>query len=581
MGVPVVTGWAASDTAAGLMATIGGFTALYGSALPYLYRARRLALIAASLAFAVGTGIWAAAVVWVGVLVVVLIAMAATLLCNALAVGPPGAYMIALACAVGTAMHAEHLPPWHTGLLVLAGGGFAWLVHMSGALLWLRGPEKSAVAAAGDAVARFAEAVGTPQQDTARHWAALAMHESWAALISYQPACITPDKTLSRLRQLNRELHLIFADAMRAAARDAPMDPAVPDRARRLAAQAQHPSSAGAVAGQEEIPLGGPGPLDLVRQAVTAGSAQLLVTLRVGAAALAAGVIGAVLSLDHAYWAIAAAVLMLHQGSDWVRTMQRGLERLVGTWVGLILALGVLTAYPTGLWLALTVVLLQFAIEMFVVRNYALAVIFITTLALTIVSGGQRVPELGGLLLARGVDTAIGCAVALAVFLVTMRAAARIPAAINRTLEAVGAVSDHLAESAVTTPGARAARRDLQMKAIGALQAWDAGVNSSVARRRDAELMWPTVVATQRLAYRMLSACWALEQVGSGSEAARRVSRSLFSAHGDEQLHQTLAALADAIRTGTAPAPLGEVPSFLSTELLTLHESLVQTASED
>ncbi|MFB7225279.1 hypothetical protein [Streptomyces sp. NPDC056227] len=165
---------------------------------------------------------------------VALIAMAAALLCNALAVGPPEAYMVALACAVGTGMHAEHLSPWHTGLLVLAGGGFAWLVHMSGALLWPRGPEESAVAAAGDAVARFAEAVGTPRQDTSRHWAAVAMHESWAALVSYQPIRITPDSTLDRLRQLNRELHLIFADAMWAAAHNAPMNPAVPDRARRL-----------------------------------------------------------------------------------------------------------------------------------------------------------------------------------------------------------------------------------------------------------------------------------------------------------------------------------------------------------
>ncbi|MEV5010665.1 FUSC family protein [Streptomyces sp. NPDC055692] len=247
-----------------------------------------------------------------------------------------------------------------------------------------------------------------------------------------------------------------------------------------------------------------------------------------------------------------------------------------------MLALGVLTAHPTGLWLALTVVLLQFSIEMFVVRNYALAVIFITTVALTIVSGGQRVPGLGGLLLARGVDTAIGCVVALAVFLVTRRAGAatRIPAAINRTLEAVGAVSDHLAESAVTTSGAWAARRDLQLQAIGVLQAYDASVNSSVVRRSDAELRWPTVVATQRLAYRVLSACWTLEQVGNGSEAARGVSRSLFSAHGDEQLHRALAALVGVIRTGTAPAPLGEVPSFLSTELVTLYESLVQTAPD-
>ncbi|MFB7570800.1 hypothetical protein [Streptomyces sp. NPDC056165] len=33
-----------------------------------------------------------------------------------------------------------------------------------------------------------------------------------------------------------------------------------------------------------------------------------------------------------------------------------------------------LTAHPTGLWLALTVVLLQFSIEMFVVRNVVLPI---------------------------------------------------------------------------------------------------------------------------------------------------------------------------------------------------------------
>ena len=46
MGLPVLIGWAAGDPEAGLMATIGTFTALYGSGRPYLYRAKQLGIIA-------------------------------------------------------------------------------------------------------------------------------------------------------------------------------------------------------------------------------------------------------------------------------------------------------------------------------------------------------------------------------------------------------------------------------------------------------------------------------------------------------------------------------------------------------
>ena len=80
---------------------------------------------------------------------------------------------------------------------------------------------------------------------------------------------------------------------------------------------------------------------------------------------------------------------MLHQGFDWVRTVQRSLERLTGTWIGLGLAAIVLAAHPRAFGLALTVAALQFVIELCVVRNYALAVVFITPIALTVVSGGD------------------------------------------------------------------------------------------------------------------------------------------------------------------------------------------------
>ena len=124
---PVIVGCAAGDAAAGLIATLGAFTTRYGGGRPYLNRAIQLAVIAVSLAAAVALGVWAAQVPWVGALTVSAIGVPAVLLCNALAVGPPGAYIFVVACAAGIGVSAAHLAPWRIGLLVLAGGAVAWV----------------------------------------------------------------------------------------------------------------------------------------------------------------------------------------------------------------------------------------------------------------------------------------------------------------------------------------------------------------------------------------------------------------------------------------------------------------------
>jgi hypothetical protein len=202
------------------MASIGGFTALYGSGRPYLNRARQLALVALAFALAVGLGLWVAPVPWaVVVTAAAAFAMLSTWLANALQIGPPGAYMFMLACAAGTAMQASHLTSLHAASLVLGGGAFAWLLHMGGALFRPRGPERNAVTAAGQAVAAYIDAVGRVQESRARHRAAFLLHEAWTTLVNRQPARARRNSRFSRLRTLNRELHLCFADAMAAANR--------------------------------------------------------------------------------------------------------------------------------------------------------------------------------------------------------------------------------------------------------------------------------------------------------------------------------------------------------------------------
>lgn len=578
MGTPILVGWLAGDTSAGLMASIGGFTALYGSGRAYLHRAAQLASIALAFALATCLGLWAAPDIAPVVAVVALVAMAATWIGNALRIGPPGAYMFALACAAATAMPAGHLTPLGAGLLVGSGGLFAWVVHMSGALFGFRGPERKAVAAAGKAVSAYLAGIGTPGETAARQQAAFVLQNAWSVLVDQQPGQARSSATLGRLRTVNRGLHLCFAEAMGTASRGQAPTADLLARTTALKDAMARLETVDATA-HDAVPLGHPRAWSRLREALALGSDAQRIVLRVGVAALVAGTLGAWFHFERAYWAVAAAVLMLHQGFDWLRMLQRSLERLLGTWVGLLLAGALLWLHPQGLWLVLAVMALQFTIEMVVMRNYALAVVFITAAALTIASGGRPVDALGSYLLARGLDTLAGCAVALAVFrlLPPQAATAAIPERIAAALRAVDALVPILASGEVTTPAARHARDQVLQASFVVVRAHQQGLASSRRQRRAADEAWPTVAATERLCYRALSACWALERLGG--QTAGETAAAMFAGGGASRLRATLDALAAAAISGHAPHELPPLPHVLEAEVQGVRECMARQAA--
>ena len=379
IAAPVAFGWSVGNVSAGLIASFGTFTALYGADRPYRNRALKLAAIAVGLACAVALGAWSQRFGLLGIVAVVLVAMGATFFCNALGVRPPGGYLFALAGALGNGLPGQELDWWHAGLLVLAGGGFSAIVRLAGVLTDSRGPERAAVASAGTAVARFLKSVGGPDEDTARHGAAVALHNTWTMLVSHQPAASSDESTLIMLRSISRELHRLFVDGINADSLFTDRN-ALAARAQALATEARS-KAASTREEPEHLPLGRHGLAESLQESLVWPSPVLIVSLRVGLAAALAGMAGAALDLERAYWIVAATVLVLHQGLDWNRSTQRGLERVIGTLVGLALAGAVLWLAPQGLWLALTLAALQFLILMLVGRNYALAVVFITAAA--------------------------------------------------------------------------------------------------------------------------------------------------------------------------------------------------------
>lgn len=568
--IPVTVGWAAGAMGSGLIATLGAFTCRFGADRPYANRGIELATVAVSLAAAVALGGWSAQLPWLGVLMVSLVAVAAVWLCNALAVGPPGAYIFVVTCAAGIGASAANLAPWTLGLLVLVGGAVAWLVQMAGALVGFRKPERAAVAAAADAVADYIETANSPQEPAARHRAAAALHRSWSVLVNYQPLQARPSSELHRLRAANHAVHVLFTTAVTAAAQGGTPAPEAAELARRLG-RLQSSAEDVATRDADRIPLGSPPVLAVLRRAISPGSPVRHIMQRVAVGALLSGAAAMALGVDHAYWAMAAAVLVLHQGTDRSRTLRRGTERLLGTWAGLGLAGLILSLHPHDLWLVSLLALLNFVIEVLVVRNYALATVFITTAALTISSGTHAV-DIGHLLLARGIDTLIGCAIGVTVYLAAVRwqESTRLTDAIARTLDATARVLPYIAAGDTVGLAARTARRDLQIAAIALRESDEAAIAGSMRQRAVAEQLLPAVTATEQLAYRTIAACWTIEHRTDGVE----FGRSLIGGRSAQPHVEALTAFATAVRTGAPPPQRGDPVAFLADEVAELRQAL-------
>jgi uncharacterized membrane protein YccC len=360
-------------------------------------------------------------------------------------------------------------------------------------------------------------------------------------------------------------LHSLFAEAVREGSAGRSLDPKASAEARNIKTSVlEMPSDDAPVAREERRSFFEP--REMIAMSLAWSASPPRIALRVGAAALVAGSIAASTGLERSYWAAAAAVLILHQGFNWVRSMQRGLERTFGTILGLISAAVLLWLHAGGLALVGCIAVLQFAGQLFVRTNYALAVFFFTPMALLMAAAGSA-SDVGQLLVARGLDTMIGCGVGLAVLLATYRTdSAKLRNALSEALDAAKTVLPFLARSEVTTAEARIARRRLRSSAFDLVQLHDEQAGGTQRAREEADRMWPAIVSVQRLAFRILGACWEIEAAGDAGKARGPL---LFGPTGEQATVRALSSL----QAGNA-AELLPASSFLVPEITALNDSL-------
>jgi hypothetical protein len=157
-----------------------------------------------------------------------------------------------------------------------------------------------------------------------------------------------------------------------------------------------------------------PPQLDRDERSAVYGAAMLhLVTVWV------AGTVAGWTGFGHSYWAMIAATVPLH-GAITGHGVSRGIHRIIGTIGGLVIAGILLGLGLEGMGLAAVVLVLQFLVELFVTRHYALAQMFVTPLALLMTEAAAPM-EPWALMLERLVETVIGASVGIAFVLLVNR----------------------------------------------------------------------------------------------------------------------------------------------------------------
>ncbi|GGF37463.1 FUSC family protein [Microbacterium sorbitolivorans] len=492
----------------------GSMCALFAHALPYRRRAITLAGFIALLTLGCGVSLAVAAAtenMLVRIIVAALLAAIIKVAHDASSVGmPPAVIPIFLVTALG------FVPETWSGLalhiaLIAGAGAISWLVSMAPALVRRDGPERRAVAVAMRATARVGRNPEDPVARDALAAAITAAHrtlaytrgEGRAALAAHLVACerILADPSQSHPDRAEENARALVRSRTRIPT--PPLTEAEQARIRGARLALEAPRS---FAARHRI---------LAAFHPTSPSAPYF--WRVLVAALVAALVSWALGGDRPFWAITAASVIVQPNLllTWRKAPPRALGALVGVWLYALIAP---VAQVDLIVAAVLVIVLNTLTEAFIARNYFIAQVFVTPLALLMSQFGGQLSS-SELIWERSVDTVVGVvAGVLAAFLIRNGHLRRHAKEAVERLEAATAAAGVADPGADPDPAARGAEADPAPApadpdaAAHARRAIIAALADLAAAVRTADNEWWThrvdearVIAAQNDAYRALA----------------------------------------------------------------------------
>ncbi|MFF2445869.1 FUSC family protein [Neobacillus sp. NPDC058068] len=463
--IPALIGLLSGNLAYGMQAGIGGFTFLYVFNEPYAQRAKKLFWVMIGLSLSVGLGTMLAPYPWLFALMVGVIGAVGTFIFGALQIPGPAAVFFVLCFSMTSGMPIDPALAPLRASLVLLGGLLSWVIGMAGWLYQPHAPEMRAVKKVYSELACFLDSIGTADYNQARHRTVMQMRATDDILLAGYISWRSTD-LFNRLILLNNHANEIFIHVMeRFSEQSGKLPHELAAAVRGIVHSIDHKMDTRFTFRQpDEMDEGIDRlfrkifdadailnePVSKINQdikifkrslptvfggAFDKNSVVFLSAVRYGAILTIAAIVAYSFDFYRSYWIpLSCAAVML--GSTIISTFHRAIQRTLGTIIGILAASIVLSANPQGIFIILIIFSLTTLTELYIVRNYALAAMFITPNALLIAESSTHLHKLSIFATARITDVLIGCFIGLIGTYLTGRrsASSRLPHAIAKTI---------------------------------------------------------------------------------------------------------------------------------------------------
>lgn len=537
MAIPIFIGMWLDQLQYGLITGLGGFTYLYAFTLPYAHLSKRLFFVGISMILSAFLGSLLAPYPLAVAIVMGLISGIMLFIFNALKFFGPSSIFFILIFALTADMPETDLSGIfvRTGLIAL-GVTLSWLIAMSGFLINPHRPEILTVKRAYQQLIKLTESVGTPAFNEEKYRTMETFKVTIETLISGKLPW-APSETYTRLLHLAFEGNEYFLYLMNHYANS---DKKLPDECIQFLKQIEKSLSENLKYRKDEaivpILLSLPDkkithyyqkiaqtliadlaelkPVtldhyytikDTLINALDRNSLVFLTALRFGVITTLAALVAYSFDFTRSYWIPLSCVAVM-AGSSMVATFHRALQRSIGTIIGIVIASSILYFKPSGYPIALFILCFTAATELCIVKNYGLAVIFITPNALLLaetITGGEF--SFFHFSSARVIDVLIGSTIGLiGVILMGKRSASvRIPRILMRTLRNQSQMVLLLfSQERESTPKQIATRLIKMRTNLANLTAlYDAAIGEIPLKKDLIEYYWPIIYSMEKLGF--------------------------------------------------------------------------------
>lgn len=541
---PVIIGLLTNHMQLGLLGVVGSFSYLYVFNEPYAIRAKKILFVAIGISLSVALGSLLAEYHFLVIIVVALIGMIATFIFGILKISGPAAVFFVLSFIMTTGMPVEHSAVFERSMVVLTSGVFSWLVSLVGWIVKPHEPEIRAVRNVYLALEKYGELINqnnTNNINNMRQQVVNLLNESEEIIsIAYLPW--KNSYFFNRLVLLNEQANRLFLEMLELHTnKNVKIPDLIIEEIKKLTIGIDLKD--GEKINISKIPeelredyykliqtiydieaiinL----PLTYIGRSVkiskTSFTTKVLACLnkdsvvfvnsiKYGIILAVATIIAFMFPFVRPYWVtLSCATVML--GATIQSTFHRAIQRSCGTILGLIVGMIIFKFNPEGIALIVTIMCLTGFTELFIVKNYALAVAFITPNALLIAENSTQIHNFVYFGTARIIDIVLGALIALiGTYILGRRSASsRLSNLIKKLIDNESKVLSLISNMNVRefNKELKNEKEKMQINLMNLKVGYNTALGEIPSNKEKLETMWPVIFSLEHICYLIDNLC--------------------------------------------------------------------------